>query len=507
MPDRFQSQEISCRGGLDKNRDTIQLQQTPGAAIELVNYEPSIFGGYRRISGFTKFDTNALAGTGDVLGTFVFAGSVLGMRGTEIYKSTGSGWGSAIDTGRTSAGKYWATRYNWTGTENIIFCDGANAATRYDDTTMTDLNGTGAPTDPQYVEEFRSRIILAGYSANAGAITISAPSDETVWTAAAGAVELVVGDEIRGLKKFRDTLYIFCKDSIHKLTGATTDDFEVKPITEQLGCFSGWSIQEIGGDLLFLSSDGIRTIAGTERIGDVEVGSISNPITSIMDAIPSDAGTPDNISSLIIRDKSQYRLFYPGDATIESLAKGIVGAIRKNIDGNLAWEWGELEGIKPTCSDSFFQNDTTELVVHGGFDGFVYKQESGTDFNGGNIASRFFTPNLFFDSYDNRKTFYKLTVFFRIEGTTSVATSLVFDFDSADVIQPKQIIFSIEGTVSLFGSAIFGTNVFGAQRFPRVTQNTIGSGRAMQVRFLTDDTNDSHTIQGFNLEFIQHGRR
>ena len=37
--------------------------------------------------------------------------------------------------------------------------------------------------------------------------------------------------------------------------------------TENIGCVDGNTIQEIGGDLVFLAPDGLRTVAGTARIG------------------------------------------------------------------------------------------------------------------------------------------------------------------------------------------------------------------------------------------------
>ena len=42
--------------------------------------------------------------------------------------------------------------------------------------------------------------------------------------------------------------------------------------------------------MLFLSPDGIRTVAGTARIGDVELGSVSRQIQSIISDIAADSG-------------------------------------------------------------------------------------------------------------------------------------------------------------------------------------------------------------------------
>ena len=70
-------------------------------------------------------------------------------------------------------------------------------------------------------------------------------------------------------------MIVFCENSIHKLINIDdSQNVAIVSIAENVGCLSGYSIQEIGGDLVFLAPDGIRTVAGTARIGDVELGTV-----------------------------------------------------------------------------------------------------------------------------------------------------------------------------------------------------------------------------------------
>ena len=74
MADRVSAYKVNCIGGLNSNRDLLaQAETSPGSAIELVNYEPSIRGGYRRLSGFSN-DYGTVPGTGNVLGVAVIEG-------------------------------------------------------------------------------------------------------------------------------------------------------------------------------------------------------------------------------------------------------------------------------------------------------------------------------------------------------------------------------------------------------------------------------------------------
>ena len=47
---------VSLSGGLILDKDDFSMP--PGAATELQNFEPSIQGGYRRLTGSVKFDSN-----------------------------------------------------------------------------------------------------------------------------------------------------------------------------------------------------------------------------------------------------------------------------------------------------------------------------------------------------------------------------------------------------------------------------------------------------------------
>ena len=47
---------VSCSGGLVLNKDVFAMH--PGEALQLQNFEPSIEGGYRRLNGTTKFNSN-----------------------------------------------------------------------------------------------------------------------------------------------------------------------------------------------------------------------------------------------------------------------------------------------------------------------------------------------------------------------------------------------------------------------------------------------------------------
>ena len=63
MPDRWQTYPLEFAGGLISNLSPLQHGITaPGSARNLINFEPSTDGGYRRIEGFEKYNSNTVTG-------------------------------------------------------------------------------------------------------------------------------------------------------------------------------------------------------------------------------------------------------------------------------------------------------------------------------------------------------------------------------------------------------------------------------------------------------------
>ena len=303
MPDSSQVQPaaFNCEGGLVLNRSTFLMQ--PGEALELENFEPDIEGGYRRINGFSKYVTAVVpqtaSSTEKVLMVATFGSKVLAARGTSIYSADpgGSSW-TSIDSGRTGALKYSFERYNYDNTDKIVVVDGANAPTIFNSSlSATDVSAS-AVAGAKHVASFRDHMFYSGMSSTPQELVFSKPFDEDNFSGGSGSGSIKVDDTITGIKVFRDNLFIFCETRIFKLAGSSVSDFAMTDVTRDIGCINGDTIQEFAGDLIFLGPDGLRTIAGTARIGDVELGTISSNVQSIFN---------ENISSASEFDRSEER--------------------------------------------------------------------------------------------------------------------------------------------------------------------------------------------------------
>ena len=496
---------VRLGGGLVLDKDTFSIP--PGSATTLENFEPDINGGYRRINGIAKFNSNIVpqtsASTEKVLGVHIYKNQVIAARGTKVFKGGATGSWTEIDTGRTSAGRYNFANFNFNGTDKVVFVDGTNLASVFDNSSITDVSASGRPADAAFVEVFKSHVFYAGMSSTPQELIFSVPFDEDNFASASGAGSIKVDGVINGLKVFRESLFVFCEDSIFKITGSSSSDFAVVPVTRRIGCVDGFSIQEISGDIVYLAPDGLRTIAGTERIGDVELGTISKQIQPRLDGVST-----DRISSLVIRSKSQYRLFFPTDAGSVASSAGLIGVIKAGVDGGVGWEYADLKGVKPACATSGFISGV-ETILHGGHDGYIFKQESGANFDGTNIKAIYRSPDYTMGDAGIRKMMQRIIWNYDNESTVDSTFRIRYDFSSSDVPQPAAYSLTSGSAIAIYGNAVskYNTAVYGSSGTPLVRQSIEGGGFTVAVRL--DDENGSQPIslKGYQLEFTPGGRR
>lgn len=513
MVDRLLTKTIIPEGGMITNLSPVlQGQIAEGSLIEAQNFEPdNANGGYRRISGYTKFDSDAITGSGAVLGVFVFNSGVIGARGTAIYHSSGSGW-TQISTAAMSgsATKYRGHRYRFT-TEKIIIVNGFDYPVRWDGTTfdhMTNANFADIPTDVQGVSavwSFKNHMFMA----KGELVFFSIPGDETDYRTAGGGGIINVGFEVTAMRAFRGVLYLFGPTVIMKITGSDSTDFSVLPVSNELGIVAPDTLQEVGGDIVFLSRDGIRTLSSilTLDIDDINLFNISKQIDNEIKLLDFDSGNKE-LSTVVIREKDQYRLFAADSTEPSSSSRGLLGGLRRQSTGDINWEWFDLIGIQANCADSGFINDE-EKIVHGDFSGFVHTQESGNDFDGTAINARIRFPYWSFDDLHIRKILHSLTTHFTEEGTINPTIGYTLDFLDIKRIQPSSF-SNLQTTVSfaLYDTAIWDTDVYGDDAQNIITeQKLIGTCKNVSFFVTSNDSLAPYSLQLISVQYGLGGRR
>ena len=529
MPDRWQTYGIEFRGGLISNLSPLQHGvAAPGSARVMNNYEPSTQGGYRRIEGFTKYNTNEVTGEGNVLGVVLYNDTAVVARGQSagnprLYSaSKGSGsWtdlsaevatavvngavssntnvavdgnSGTIEVGDTVTGtgisgtvlvstvtdqnnivldtavslsddvaltftkpvltaganaeKVRFAKYNFDGTDKLFIVDGVGYPFVLSGTAASGLTQLSTPTDIQgagFVVAFKNHIFVA----NGQNVVYSAPYSDSDFTDGSGGGIINIGATVTDLIVFREQLIIFAEDRILRLVGSSQLDFQLQPIADDIGCVEPDTAQEISGDIIFLGPDGLRTVAATERNQDFELASVSKPIQKQIVQLTSQNSS---FASVVIREKSQYRIFGFRGSVAAGTSKGIIGTQLQSEQG-VGLNWAETTGIKAFVADSTYTG-TTETILFANNDGYVYLMESGNNFDGDSITSTFSTPYFPISDARLRKTIYKATIYTETQGTLDLSLNLKYDLSEEGVIEPDTL--QLENTSDVSGVFIFG---------------------------------------------------
>ena len=356
----------------------------------------------------------------------------------------------------------------------------------------------------KFVVAFKEHMFYAGMSANKQELVFSAPFIENSFSVAIGAGSIKVDDEITGLKVFREDLFIFCQSRIFKLSGSSQATFSVTAVTRDIGCINGDTIQEFAGDLIFLGPDGLRTIAGTARIGDVELGTISSNVQSLFD---DNLDSASEFESVVIPDKTQYRIFFTKAGTADNATQGVVCVLKGQ-----RFEFSKLRGIKPASTDTFVSAGDV-ITLHGAYSGgYIYRQESGNDFDGTAILGKYRGPDMTFGDAGIRKHMQRVIVNFKPESTIDADLFLRYDYESKDSARPAAYELDSADVAAIYGTATYGasstnTGTYGGASQPLVRQAVEGSGFAVALRVNDGGSTAPYSLKGFQLEYQTGARR
>jgi hypothetical protein len=532
---------LSCKGGLNTNLNQFEMLQTPGSALELENFEVDTDGGYRRVQGFTRFGSSNPNGSNPILGLFVYADGLIAASGTDLFFTLdGTTWlqinRSSVDSGGDNYSTF-TSRSVLTITNqgqcNFALYDGSS---QYGELVITNeasafkpvyfkMTGTGALTNRTYF--FREitvsgtvyptvctihdrHLVVGGDANNPNTIYYSGTNTiENFTSSSAGSITF--DDKVVGIKSFRQDLVIFAKNSIYKLVNINDSaSIAVQPVTTNVGCLDNHTIQEVAGDLVFLAPDGFRTVAGTARIGDVELSSVSRQIQEVTEKIAADIKNLI-VSSAVLRQKSQYRIFYSGSEQQPADSLGIIGTLTRE-----GFVWSTTKGLQARAFVSGFDSDKVEQTFHGDKDGFVYRHDSQKNstessfiHNGVEVPIRaqYKTPHFDFGDFGTRKNIRYIKISFTPLGDVLPTLRVRYDYEDLNTPQPEDYTLETIPIPALFGTGLFNKAVFGASNDPLVRQAIQGAGHSVSFRITTDDKRVPYAVNGMYIHYMPETRR
>lgn len=125
------------------------------------------------------------------------------------------------------------------------------------------------------------------------------------------SVQNTLGDDVRGMRENGDSLIVFKDKSVARLSGDPTQlDIKLEWMSKEVGCLGNHTIQEIGAQLMFLSTRGFAVVS-EGRAPDDKPGYSIRPIVNQDNLSYEDTLRFVNGATTVLVEKQLYICFLP----------------------------------------------------------------------------------------------------------------------------------------------------------------------------------------------------
>jgi hypothetical protein len=276
------------------------------------------------------------------------------------------------------------------------------------------------------------------------------------------------GAEITGLKVFKDSLYVFLRDSIYKISPATAaNTFTITQVTNSVGCVSHRSITQVEEDLFFAADDGVYALGEVANYVSVRTTNKSARIQGVFDNMT--AATKSKLVGAYFNFK--YHLYYSkSNGDNDSCVAFDVRYQGWVPWSNMAASAATLYVSSTNDKQLYFGHPTTSAV---------YKMYSGTTDDGAVINSYWTSKSFDEDLPDTLKVYFDHTFIFGLLNGT-VGMRIIFDDNEIYTTESISQVRPLGG----MGASPFGRKPFGVYTN---TITTINDYRGVPLRLRASD--------------------
>ena len=387
-----------------------------------------------------------------------------------------------------------------------FFTNGVNYPLYFDGTQLIPIFDSGLPDASgvfaNHVVEFKNRLWLAYPD---GRLWYSAVGDPLNWdVATGGAGEIYMEDEITALQVGQgDVLVVFCRNSIQIIKSIVDTNVSAKTqadyafFNETFSNVSGAitnTVDRILGEIMYLDDRGITKLSASDTYGDFSAASLSKSVQRTIlekkDLV---------VTSAVHRENNQYRLFF-NDMTgliftfdVEKKVKGIT-SVKYNHDMTCF-----IEGESATGEFKF---------LFGSSDGYVYRMDSGTSFDGEAIETKLATSFYSYKSPTNWKRFRKITLEAQADKDFTFYGTPEYNYRNPSVPRSSASSYNSTGYGGVWGTDAWGMFTYGSEEVQSPALYLSGYGNNMSMVITTSDKYaEPHVINSIITEFSLNGRK
>lgn len=312
--------------------------------------------------------------SGSAEGRFIFASSVGTFLSGETVAFAGHPNAATIFSMTTPItllpnGRYEFGNFNFAGSSTSLKMygvDGVNRGFEFDGTAYIPIQTGMFPDTPLHLTAFKQHLFYS-YGSSVQHSGIGTP---LTWTVITGAAELAMSDDVTGFMpqpggETTSALAIFSRNSIKILYGAASTSWNLVSFKIEIGAVP-YTIQQVSKTIM-LDDRGLTNLETSQNYGNFADAVLSKLIQSFLVLRRS-----RSVASSVCRDKNQYRLYFNDGSGLYATTDN-----------------GQMIGILPvlypdilSCVCSLENLVGEEEMYFGSNNGFVYRQDVGTSFDG-----------------------------------------------------------------------------------------------------------------------------
>lgn len=368
---------------------------------------------------WTTLDAAGFLSFQAVTGTFVTGESIQVGGATKATANGGSKAVTLLPNGRVDT--VISNFGGYTEVPSLYGCDGVNPAFElYEDGRYVQIYTGMSQDNPSHVNAHKNHLFLAYKSS----VQHSAPGNPHNWNPVDGAGEISLnasvtewlvqpGDQSSG------AMAIYTRNDTYMLYGTGQANWNLTPYNVGTGAIA-YTGQNMSSSFV-LDDRGVINLATTLNYGNFDTSALTLNIRPFIQARRNLA-----VASCVNREKSQYRVFFSdGTAIYLTMANNsMLGAMPMQFP------------IRVTCIVEGEKPDGSETSFFGADNGFVYRLDAGSSFDGDNIPANL---SLVYNSINSPrilKRYRKASVEMTGESYAEIEFSYDLGYRSAFIDQP-----------------------------------------------------------------------
>lgn len=402
---------------------------------------------------------------------------------------------SGAETAQTiqPSGRFEFRNYNFFGstkTKRMYGVSGVDYAFEFDGTSFVPIITGNTVDTPTHIEIYKEHLFLA--FAN-GSLQNGSTGTPYVWSGG-GANEYGFGEDIVGIiREIGKSLLILGRNKTEVLHGSNTSDdpWDVADISAESGGIE-WTLQRLYKSR-YLDDNGITNAESVQAFGDFKVNTTSQLINPLIDVKKESV-----ISSILVRKKNQYRLFFDDGTSIVATYNG------RKLAGwsTMAYRDSVGSGIPVRVTANGEDSSGTEILFFGSDDGYLYQMDKGTSFDGAPVSAAVILAYFNAGSPAYSKHWHKVDL--EMEGANGAVISYNAVFDYATGSSPPDL----TGTVTLasgggyWNTALWNQFTWASDDVTLVDGDITGDGRNVSLQISSVATYiEPHTILGATFHY------